>query len=402
MKLMKLILALLFFTIVGFTASCPKEAPQSFVLQNGLLEDEDFQEAKAEFDEIETPETGLGTHFNNTSCAACHTAEAAGGLTGGGSALTELRAGHFNDGVFGSLGGTLINLMAVNTASELESLPDTENLRNRFITISLFGDGFVEAVHDDVLRKIAKDQADKTNGRINGIAREVDILEAPGRKGVGRFGWASQHKSLLSFAADAYRSEMGITNPLFPEDNTFFGALVDDGIADPEDNGEDVQEFANFMRALSAPPRVIPANERKEIEEGDKLFTKIGCAMCHTATMKTMKKGEKINGGTFTLPEALGNKTFHPYSDFLLHDIGTGITVLREGMAPSLQGRVRTAALWGLNARIKKQPLLHDGSALTIEEAVQKHNNTAAEEREQFNRLSAIDRLRLLKFLNSL
>jgi CxxC motif-containing protein (DUF1111 family) len=103
------------------------------------------------------------------------------------------------------------------------------------------------------------------------------------------------------------------------------------------------------------------------------------------------------------VPKALGSKKFHPYGDFLLHDIGTGPRILREGMPPESRGMIRTAALWGLGTRVgNSEPLLHDGTARTIEDAILKHQKTAAQEAEEFRRLSERDRTRLLKFLRSL
>src|SRR6185436_15489207 len=103
------------------------------------------------------------------------------------------------------------------------------------------------------------------------------------------------------------------------------------------------------------------------------------------------------------VPKALANKKFHPYGDFLLHDIGTGPSILREGMSPDSRGKIRTAALWGLGTRlINAEPMFHDGGARTLEEAIARHKNTAAPEAEAFRRLSERDRTRLLKFLRSL
>src|SRR5262249_20758526 len=224
-----------------------------------------------------------------------------------------------------------------------------------------------------------------------GLLREVPILEAQGTTGAGRFGWAAQHASLLSFAADAYRNEMGITSPLFPNDNTFLGDPVDDGRPDPADKGKecgsDVEMFTSFMRALSAPPRLIPEDkkERNEIEEGFKVFRSIGCALCHVSEMETVSEGTLINGKSFRVPKVLGNKKFHPYGDFLLHDIGTEPRILREGMPPEARGTIRTAALWGLGTKLATaQPLLHDGSSTTVEDAIQKHKNTAAHEVDEY------------------
>jgi CxxC motif-containing protein (DUF1111 family) len=277
------------------------------------------------------------------------------------------------------------------------------------MTTSLFGIGFVECVADDVFRRVSRDQAKRSDGRIQGIVREVPVLEAPGKTAVGRFGWAAQHASLLSFAADAYRNEIGVTSPLQPDDNTLLGDPVDDGVRDPEDTGgkfgHDVELFAGFMRALSAPPRLLPSTERdrKEVEEGSKLFESTGCTTCHLPELVTADEGEWVNAKTFRVPKALGHKKFHPYSDFLLHDIGTGSSVLREGMPRQARGTIRTAALWGLGTRLaNNEPLLHDGSARSVEDAIQRHKNTAAKEAEKFRRLNQRDKTRTLKFLQSL
>jgi CxxC motif-containing protein (DUF1111 family) len=388
------------------------DAPQSFTAQNGLLSQKQFEDARAAFIEIETATAGLGLHFNESACANCHLAPVKPGLVGGSGPVTELRAGHLgpNNQFIPAPGGTLITLRALRGAmTEERALPASENIRDRFITPSLFGAGFVECIADETLRRVAQEQNSRTKGRIRGFVHEVEVLEAPGRKAVGRFGWAAQHASLLSFSADAYKNEMGITSKLQPEDNTFLGQKVDDGVADPEDAGgqfgEDVDLFADYMRALAAPPRLFPADrkERAEVEDGFKRFKSIGCGVCHLPELVTAKKGARVNGGTFTVPPALGDKRFHPYGDFLLHDIGTGPSILREGMSPAAKGKIRTAALWGLGTRLNNnEPLLHDGSAKTLEEAIQRHKNSAATEADKFQRLSAKEKERLLKFLRSL
>ena len=273
----------------------------------------------------------------------------------GSGPITEVRAGFIarSGEFFPAPGGTLITTRAVGRATpEITGLSEGQNVRDRFITPSLFGAGFVEAVPDEVLRRIARDQPRRSGGRIAGLVREVAILEAPGTTAVGRFGWAAQHASLLSFAADAYLNEMGVTSPLRLNDNTFLGNPVDDGIADPEDTGAmfgmGVELFVDFMRALSAPPlATLTRDERREVERGAEVFESVGCTTCHVPELQTARAGELINGGTFSVPDALGDKTFHPYADFLLHDIGTGPKTLREGMPAEARGRIRTAALWG-------------------------------------------------------
>src|SRR5262249_45623526 len=198
-------------------------------------------------------------------------------------------------------------------------------------------------------------------------------------------------------------------SPLEPKDNTFLGQPVDDGVADPEDTGgkfgDDVELFTDFMRALSAPPRLLPSGqkEREEIEEGFKVFKSIGCAVCHLPELVTARTGSLVNGGGFSVPEAVGEKGFHPYREFPLSAHGTGPNILREGLPPEAMKKIRTAALWGMGLRLAdSDPLLHDGSAHTLEEAIQRHKNSAAQEAEKFQRLPEGERTRLLKFLRSL
>jgi CxxC motif-containing protein (DUF1111 family) len=417
-----LLMAAMVVTGVLAAPTWGQEAPQGFEAQNGALEDERFAAAREAFEEVETPATGLGVHFNETSCAGCHlppkiAAEAAptglpGGtssLPGGSGPITELRAGFLaaNGRFVPAPGGTLITTRAVGRAvPEVGALADVQNVRDRFITPSLFGAGFVEAVADADLREIASDQPRRSDGRIRGFLNEVPVLEAPGQTAVGRFGWAAQQASLLSFAADAYRNEMGITSSLRPDDNTLLGNPVDDGVADPEDGGgtfgEDVELFADFMRALPAPARTI-AEDMREIERGFRVFEDIGCAVCHVPELETVRAGEPLHGGVYRVPRALGSKRFHPYGDFLLHDVGTGPTVLREELPPEAKGMVRTAALWGIGTRLANgERLLHDGSAESLEDAILKHKNTAAREAAEFQALDARDRERLLGFLRSL
>src|SRR5499433_4305210 len=136
-----------------------QEAPQGFDSQNGLLSQPQFLEAMRAFEEVETPAKGLGIHFNEASCAACHVAPGPGHLTGGSGPITEIRAGFlgFNNEFFPAPGGTLITTKAVgNAIPEIKALSDKQNIRDRFITISLFGAGFVEAVPDEDFRRIQR------------------------------------------------------------------------------------------------------------------------------------------------------------------------------------------------------------------------------------------------------
>src|SRR5581483_482332 len=206
---------------------------------------------------------------------------------------------------------------------------------------------------------------------------------------IGRFGWKGQHGSLHSFAADAYLNEMGITSPLFPEENTSSGRFVGygtpyDPVPEPEDDGDDVVAFADFMRATKAPLRGAITGD---VQAGEAVFKRIGCGICHTSSITTAPPGTKINGGTLTVPPALGNKIIHPYSDFLLHDIGSGdgIPVLPDAIYAATTNKIRTAPLWGLRTRNR---LMHDGLSFTLQEVIQRHNGQASTVRSRYNALS--------------
>jgi len=231
----------------------------------------------------------------------------------------------------------------------------------------------------------------------------VSILEGNGAARVGRFGWKDQHASLESFAADAYLNEMGITSALLPEENTSAGRNVGHGteydpVADPEDDGEDIVAFANFMRATKAPPRgPITA----DVRAGEKVFASTGCAVCHTPSITTARPGTVINGGALTVPAALGNKVIHPYSDFLMHDIGTsdGIPVLPDAAFAGTANQMRTAPLWALRTRNR---LMHDGLSFTKQEAILRHAGQASAVTARYNALAPEQQRVLLAFLDSL
>ena len=147
------------------------------------------------------------------------------------------------------------------------------------------------------------------------------------------------------------------------------------------------------------------------------MFDKIGCAVCHVRTMSTAAAGTKINGGAFTIPPALGGRQFHPFGDFLLHDLGTsdGIaipTVEHYGRASrhmpakcspesfqKTRNRVRTAPLWGVRLRTR---LMHDGATVTLRDAILRHAGEAEHVTHQFRKLPANDADAVLEFLRSL
>ena len=348
----------------------------------------EFTAGLDEFQNVETPESGLGPIFNNVSCVACHSAPAAGGS----SAIVVTRFGRIEDGEFDpleNLGGSLLQQFAIDPAAQ-EFIPHEANVMAQRQSTSLFGLGLIEAIPDDAIkRNAARPAVDGVRGRASMI---VDVVS--GEKRVGRLGWKAQQATLLAFAGDAYLNEMGITNRFFPKENAPNGDAAKlalfDKVADPEDQinpatgKSDIDVAADFMRLLGPPP-ALPLSPFAA--GGRNVFQQIGCALCHTPVMVT---------GPNRIA-ALSMKQVLLYSDLLLHDMGT----LGDGIAQADAGthEMRTAPLWGLRA---KAAHLHDGRATTVHHAILAHDGEAKNSRHRYLQLSDTQRKQLLEFLNSI
>ena len=406
------------------------EAPAGFDgNSNGLVDHRTFTDDRAVFDEFEDIEDGLGPLYNAQSCRECHQNP----ISGSSSQITELRVGHLKGKNFQTpevpimhgdeiiTGRSLINDRAICPNGKFpygeiqERVPLTETVRTFRTSLNLLGDGFVEAVDDQTLLDVAKSQRTSTKGTIQGQVIYVPVLEATGVLRIGRFGWKNQQASLLSFAADAYLNEMGITSRLLPDEIT--DICNDSLIPEPNDQDDDIDVFAEFIRATKAPARDEVQAQTPQAMLGETIFTAIGCAICHVPTMVTAPAGTPINGETFEIPEALGDKSFHPYGDFLLHDIGTGDGIVQSWTEhygrdvdkhwgnlsvnnfKKTQNKMRTAPLWGLRFRSR---LMHDGESLTFLDAIERHGGEASEITEKFLDLPDSDQFALFEFLKSL
>ena len=405
------------------------DAPAAFDgLPNGLVDLTTHRADQAAFDSQEEISEGLGPLYNAHACRDCHENPVAGGA----SQVTELRAGRLDaQGVFhfpevriagGTVtvtGRTLINDKAICPGAEFpesdaqEHLPDSANVRAFRLSISVLGDGYVEAVSDELLQSIARWQCGQPELGVCGTVMIVPVLESPSTVSVGRFGWKSEHASLLSFSADAYLNEMGVTSALRPTDVT----SVCDTVPDPEDHPDstgttDLVRFARFIRATKAPPRDARLAATPEARNGSTLFESIGCAVCHAPTLTTAAPGTPMFGGVYQVPPALGNRTIHPYSDYLMHDVGTGdgiVLAVPEHHGPQFNAmqasfaasanRIRTAPLWGLRTRSR---LMHDGLSFTLREAISRHQGEGRVAREAFDALPPPSQEQLLTFLRSL
>jgi len=385
--------------VTGIAQQSASEAPSGFDdLTNGAVDQPTHDINRETFAEREEIDEGLGPVYNAQACAECHQNP----VTGAVSQVTELRAGHRD--AFGrfveAAGGSLINDRAIHPSIQ-ERVAGTETVRTFRTSLNTLGDGFVEAIDSNTLLAIANSQPGQSGGRIAGQFIQVPVLEANGAVRGGRFGWKNQHASLLSFSADAYLNEMGITSRLAPNENTSLGRSVADfdEVADPEDaTKNDIDKFASFMRASKVPPRDEVLAATPDARAGQQLFRQIGCAICHVSSITTLPPGTVINQGAFSVPPALGSKVIHPYSDFLLHNVGTGDGIVQNG-GPATANKLRTPPLWGMRTRTR---LMHDGESLLRNDAILRHAGEATFVINNYRNLTNAQKNQLIAFLNSL
>ena len=468
--------------LLGLAAQSPTQPPEAVTgfddQSNGFSDPARRIADQKFFEEVEhiAPD-GLGPLYNAQSCRECHQTP----VTGAASQMTELRVGHLdshhqfqnpeipiNHGAEIIKDRNLVNDRAICPQIQ-ERVPETETVRTTRLATNTLGDGYVEAIPDETLLKIRKDQCNASHGKICGQAVKVLVPESEGADRIGRFGWKDQHASLLAFAGDAYLNEMGITNRLQPTEvttacnppvtttipnNDPTKITEPNSLPDPTDNNlEDIDHFASFMRSLKAPARDQVTATTPEVMQGAQLFTKIGCASCHVETIVT-GKSPAAPGGPGLHPDALQNRTLHPYSDFLLHNVGTGdgipialiehfgrervekrlreleasraaeanqhpkgkaedecsesyqTAVLEGEKHPDLlrdtlcaRNKIRTAPLWGLRVRSR---LMHDGASVELGDAIHRHQGEAEEVSERFFKLKPAEKKALLAFLQSL
>jgi CxxC motif-containing protein (DUF1111 family) len=347
-----------------------------------------FAQGRAEFENRESPEGGLGPIFNNSSCHACH----ASGATGGGGPVTVTRFGRNTPQGFDpltELGGPLLQMTATDFSVQ-EIVPFNADVVAHRQSTPLFGLGLIEAIPDATIISNAQRLAsDGVRGKFSAVLDPVS-----NQPRVGRFGWKAQQATLLAFSADAYLNEMGVTSRIFPVENApngnadLLAAL--DNVADPEDTVDpatgksDIDASADFMQLLAPPP---PLPLTAGAAAGSRIFHQSGCAVCHLPSMTT---------GLNPIA-ALSLKPVPLYSDLLLHDMGE----LGDGIPDGTAGPrdMRTPPLWGLRA---SAPYLHDGRAATVDAAIKAHDGEARIARDRYLRLRAMEQRQLTEFLNSL
>lgn len=405
-KLFPPILTILLFTLLsGCSGILPGEPDEDSVLA-GPLEGLPFEQLAAhlegdeQFAKIFGTAEGLGPVFVSNSCESCHIGD------GKGHPLTTLtRFGRYEAGQWNPLierGGPQLQDRSI-AGYPPETVPPEATGIARFTPPAVTGLGFLAAVPDAALLTLS-DPNDVDGNGISGVPNYIDPPDffepaaahiPSGNKYIGRFGKKAGAIDLLQQVATAYLQDMGVTSDFFTKElfNVQAGLFTGDIVDDPEVSAAVVNNVVFYIRTLKAPPR---RNENDpDVLAGESVFTDIGCAECHLPSLTT---------GVSDV-EALSEKTFHAYTDLLLHDMGTALDDgYTEGTA--LTSEWRTPPLWGIGLAKDSQGgslfLLHDGRAKSLSEAIEAHGGEAADSRDNFNALTAQEQTRLFKFLESL
>jgi CxxC motif-containing protein (DUF1111 family) len=354
-----------------------------------------FDAGKLAFDHVFDAAGGLGPIMNDESCSACHSLPTVGGS--GAKVVTRFGNSGPPFDPLENLGGSLLQREAIQPEC-LEFVPPEANVEINRITPSAFGTGLVEAIKpEDIVRR----QNFPPPG-VSGRAHRVHAAEDPpeAKRKVGRFGWKAQVATLLTFSGDASVNELGFTNRLFPTENAPNGnqklLKLCDAVPDPED-GPDPEGFhqidrqADFQKFLAQPPQTPRTNM-----PGEALFTSVGCGSCHVTQ-------PYVTAATAEAP--LNGKTITPYSDFLLHNMGSLADGIVQGDAK--EDEFRTPSLWGLRARAKIA-LLHDGRITggtlddNVKNAIAAHDGEALAAANNFAQLVSADKDKVVRFLLSL
>lgn len=396
MKKILVISILLILSIYSCTKLEPK-APQDDEILDGPIEGLTYEEQlrflKGDIafnDEVFTVETGLGPMFVSTSCGSCHAGD------GKGHPFTTLtRFGQYDStgNKFLHFGGPQLQNRAIPGYLP-EQIPSGATF-SKITPPANTGLGYLEAVTDaDILALADPDDVngDGISGRPNWIlpAAYLDILGnniSKNGKYIGRFGKKAAAFNLHHQTALAYNQDMGITSTYEPYDT------YDRLEKDPEVSNQTIHDVVFYLQTLKTPRQRNIDNE--DVKEGRRLFIQSDCAKCHLPEFKT----------GYSKIEALSFKTFYPYTDMLLHDMGDDLNDgYTEGTAHSAEWR--TPALWGMGLSKNSQGgtyyLLHDGRATSIHQAIMLHGGEATNSRNKYSSLSAEQRNKIEKFLESL
>jgi len=396
----KILVICAIIALVSAAISCEKflpQAPDDDEILDGPVEglspaekDIFLRGDKAFNDDIFTTENGLGPLFVATSCGTCHAGDGKGHPF---TTLTRFGQSDSTGNHFLDKGGPQLQNRAI-PAYQPEQIPAGATF-SKFTPPANTGLGFLEAVTDATIISSADpndSDGDGISGRPNWIKIPSYCVLRPGTiesngKYIGRFGKKAAVYDLLQQTSNAYNQDMGV-NTVYENYSTYSALEVD-----PEVSNGTALDVVFYLKTLKAP---VPRNQsNEEVKAGKQLFVNTGCAKCHTPQLQT--------GSSWI--NALANKTFFPYTDLLLHDMGNELNDgYTEGSA--LPAEWRTPPLWGLglskNSQGGQYYLLHDGRAGSIEEAILLHGGEAQQIKLTYQQLSDEDKAALINFLESL
>ncbi|WP_394203412.1 di-heme oxidoredictase family protein [Shewanella waksmanii] len=280
----------------------------------------------------------------------------------------------------------------------------------------VFGLGLLEAIPEaDILALVDEDDSnqDGISGRANYVFDAVKAQDGdPNPVSLGRFGWKANTPSVRVQSLGALRGDIGITNPLFPDESIVGTSLHDSYLTRTGfvDTGSDENGAPEADAAFSdsvvfyAETLAVPARRNvqdADVREGARLFSEINCSGCHQPKFVTKSQGQ-IGGGEMIA--GLKGQTIYPFTDMLLHDMGEGLADNRPDFLADGQ-EWRTRPLWGIGLTQTVNPqagFLHDGRAATIEEAILWHGGEAQNSTDKFMELTAAERQQLIAFVMSL
>lgn len=371
-----------------------------------------FAKGDEEFNRTFSAGEGAGPMFVASACGSCHVGDGKGH-----PAFNLTRFGRMVDGVFDPMraqGGPQVQNRAVQHYVA-EVVPGGVTGVSVFTAPSVTGLGLLEAVDDTTLLRLADPDdldGDGISGRVqlldeSDLIVEVTSLDAIadeggptrgvpiGGKYIGRFGKKGVTVNLLQQTVTAYHQDMGLTSDLVPQDlfNRQVGTFASDEVPDPEVGSSTVSAVVFYLKTLRPPPRRNAAGV--DVVAGEALFAQAGCARCHMPTLRT--------GASPLGP--LNQVEFHPYTDLLLHDMGSELDDgYTEGIA--LTSEWRTPPLWGVGLATSSQGgrmhLLHDGRAAGFREAIERHGGEASASRAAFQAFTPEQQEQLIRFLESL
>lgn len=375
------------------------------------------------------PIRGLGPVSTQPGCFTCHGAgvNVLTGAAGDTSTVTGIRYGKFNpDNTFNYLdgngtspeneGGPVLHGISNATFGTLpgctttnlppEVVPADATVSNHVRSPQLFGLGLVDNIPDSaILANVGISKPFGITGIANMIADENGVVRP------AKFGQKLNVVSLFQFTGNAEFNELGITSTFFPNEHLPqglpFPVLCQPDMNNPQDVGEVNMIKITQFNALLAPIPPLPPTTASTA--GKAVFENIGCNVCHQETFTTQGNVtlKTTNGGTSAVIPSLSNVSFNPYSDFLLHDMGTGdsggIPFQPDNLGRASLTMWRSSPLWGLSNIIAKSGgLMHDNKSKTIDAAIKRHGGEAATVVSNYKGLNSTDDANLLAFLGSL